>query len=120
MTGGVPLVSVVMPVYKPEPTYLRAAIESILNQTFSDLELILVEDPSPQSGEAIVQSFTDSRLRYVQNPERTSLPQQHNAGMHRARGAYICRFDADDISMPTRVERELAYLQEHPECDVVG
>ena len=119
-SGNAPLVSVVMPVYRPEPRYLRAAIQSILDQTFSDLELIIVEDPSEQSGRAIVESFDDARIRYILNPTRTSLVQQHNAGMHRVRGAFVCRFDADDISMPTRIERELQFLREHPECDVVG
>lgn len=109
-----------MPVYRPNHHYLSQAVGSILTQTIRDLELIIVEDPSESSGADVIASFADPRVTYIRNAQRTSLTQQHNAGMHRARGEFICRFDADDISEPARLERELAFLSDHPDCDVVG
>jgi glycosyltransferase involved in cell wall biosynthesis len=115
-----PLVSIVIPVFMPHPVYFREAIESVLAQTFNDFELIVVEDPSPSTGEAYLEGLNDARIRYILNPERTSLVRQHNRALSETRGRFICRFDADDICEPQRVERELAFLQSHPGVDVVG
>jgi glycosyltransferase involved in cell wall biosynthesis len=115
-----PLVSVVVPVFNPHPVYFRQAIESILSQSFSDFELIVVEDPSGSSGPALLSGIADARVHYVLNDERTSLPRQHNRGVALARGRFISRFDADDICEPNRLELEVAFLQTHPDIDVVG
>lgn len=115
-----PIVSIVVPVYQPHPIYFRQAIDSILGQSFTDFELIVVEDPSLSSGEALLEGITDARLNYIRNDERTSLPRQHNRGLAEARGQFISRFDADDICEPHRIERELAFLQSHPDINVVG
>lgn len=115
-----PSVSIVVPVFMPHPVYFRQAIESVLNQTFTDLELIVVEDPSASSGQTLLEGIADPRLKYLLNAERTSLPRQHNRALSEARGRFICRFDADDICEPQRVERQLAFLQSHPDIDVVG
>lgn len=115
-----PLVSVVVPVFQPDPVYFRQAIDSLLNQTFTDIEVIVVEDPSPRSGAQALAGIDDPRLRHIVNTERTSLPQQHNRALAETRGRFICRFDADDISEPNRIEQELAFLQSHPDIDVVG
>ena len=115
-----PSVSIVVPVFMPHAVFFRQAIESVLNQTFRDFELIVVEDPSPSSGRAMLEGINDPRLKYILNAERTSLPRQHNRGLAEARGRFICRFDADDVCEPYRVERELAFLEAHPDVDVVG
>lgn len=115
-----PLVSVVMPVFEPHPVFFRQAIDSVLAQSFTDFEVIIVEDPSPAQGRAMLAGVTDSRLTHILNTERTSLPRQHNRGLAEARGRFICRFDADDICEPHRLERELAFLEAHPDIDVVG
>lgn len=115
-----PLVSIVVPVFEPHPVYFREAIASLLAQSFSDIEVIVVEDPSQSSGQALLAGIADSRLRYILNGERTSLPRQHNRALAEAQGRFICRFDADDICEPNRVERELAFLHSHPDIDVVG
>jgi len=115
-----PLVSIVVPVFEPHPVYFRQAIDSLLTQSCPDLEVIVVEDPSPSSGQALLIGIADARLKYILNDERTSLPRQHNRALAETRGRFICRFDADDICEPTRVERELAFLQTHPDIDVVG
>jgi len=117
---GSPVVSIVVPVFEPHPVYFRQAIESVLDQSFSDLELIIVEDPSDSSGRDLLDGLNDPRMRHIVNPERTSLSRQHNRGLSEARGAFICRFDADDICAPDRVERELEFLRANPDVDVVG
>ena len=115
-----PAVSIVIPVYMPHAVFFRQAIESVLKQSFADLEVIVVEDPSPSSGLAMLAGVDDPRLKYILNGERTSLPRQHNRGLAEARGRFICRFDADDVCEPYRIERELAFLEAHPDVDVVG
>lgn len=115
-----PLVSVVVPVFDPDPVFFRQSIDSVLTQTFTDIEVIVVEDPSARSGAQALAGITDPRLRHIVNSARTSLPQQHNRALAEARGRFICRFDADDICEPNRVERELSFLQSHPDIDVVG
>ncbi|HUP45466.1 MAG TPA: glycosyltransferase [Thermoanaerobaculia bacterium] len=115
-----PLVSIVLPVYAPHPQYFREAVRSILDQTVPDLELIIVEDPSPSSGEEILSGLGDARVRHQVNPARTSLPEQHNRGLALAAGRFLCRFDADDISEPHRVERQLEFLRAHPDVNVVS
>lgn len=115
-----PRVSIVVPVFEPHPVFFRQAIASVLAQTFTDFELIIVEDPSSRSGRPLLAGLDDPRIRYIENETRTSLPRQHNRGLAEARGAFICRFDADDICEPDRVARELAFLETHPDVDVVG
>jgi glycosyltransferase involved in cell wall biosynthesis len=115
-----PVVSIVVPVFQPHPVYFRAAIESLLRQSFADLEIIVVEDPSPSSGLAILAGIDDARLVHIVNAERTSLPRQHNRGLAAARGTFLCRFDADDVSHPDRIARQLEFLRSTPDVDVVG
>lgn len=115
-----PLVSVVVPVFEPHPVFFRQAIDSVLAQSFTDFELIIVEDPSPSSGPALLTGIDDPRLMHLVNDARTGLPQQHNRALAAARGRFICRFDGDDLCEPTRLERELAFLEAHPEIAVVG
>ncbi len=115
-----PAVSIVIPVYMPHAVFFPQAIESVLQQSFADFEVIVVEDPSPSSGREMLAGMDDPRLKYILNGERTSLPRQHNRGLAEARGRFICRFDADDVCEPYRIERELAFLEAHPDIDVVG
>lgn len=68
-----PLVSVLMPVYNPHPIYFRQAVQSIINQTLDDWELVIVEDPSPRSTAEILAKFDDPRIRHFRNPQRTSF-----------------------------------------------
>jgi glycosyltransferase involved in cell wall biosynthesis len=114
------LVSVLMPVYKPDPGFLEEAIKSILEQDYKDLELVAVEDPSPANGRKVFESFNDPRIRYHLNEKRTSLREQLNLGLSLCRGTYIARMDADDISYPSRIGKQLRYLLEHPEINLVG
>jgi glycosyltransferase involved in cell wall biosynthesis len=115
-----PAVSVVMPVYRPDPAYFAAAIDSVLAQTFSDWEMIIVEDPSDRPGHAVVEERRDSRIRYLLNSQRTGLARQHNRAVAEARADLIARFDADDICEPSRLAEQVSFLERHPDIDVVA
>ncbi len=118
-TSTAPRITVVMPVYNAE-RYLRAAIDSILGQTFADFELLIVDDGSDDGSTAIVSSYTDERIRLIRNECNLGLIATLNKGLQAARGQYVARMDADDISLPTRLARQIAYLDRHREVGVVG
>lgn len=115
-----PLVSVMMPVLQPHPVYFRKAVESVLAQTLSNLELVIVEDPSPASGADILRGITDARVRHIVNPVRTSLVDQRNRALSEARADFVAMLDADDIAKPERLQKQLAWLQAHPDVAVLG
>ncbi len=114
------LISVLFPVYKPDLGMLDEAIRSVLRQEHENLELVIVEDPSEKPGREVVSSFRDPRIRYALNESRTSLREQLNTGIGLSYGEYIARMDADDISVPSRLWKQLEFLKEHPEISVVG
>ncbi len=115
-----PSVSVLMPVWNPHPDYFRQAVQSILNQTFSDWELVIVEDPSPHPAADILSLFDDPRIRHFVNPQRTSLVEQRNRTLHEARAELVACADADDICEPERLEKQVAFMKAHPEVTVLG
>ncbi len=114
-----PMVSVLMSVYNGQ-RYLREAVESILNQTFSDFEFIIVNDGSTDTSRAILQSYDDSRILLLDNHENIGLARSVNKGLAVAKGDYVARMDADDISMPRRFEKQVAFLKDQPEVGIVG
>lgn len=113
-----PLISVVMPVYNQEQ-YGSAAIESILNQTFQDFEFIIVNDGSTDGTNEILKTVSDPRVRILSLP-RSGFLKALEHGVRQARGKWVARMDSDDISAPDRLERELEFLEAHPECSFVG
>ncbi len=112
-------VSVVMPAYGNE-TYVGEAITSILNQTFMDFELIIVYDEITDTARALINSFNDMRIKLIENTQREGLATSLNQGIARANGEYIARHDSDDISSPGRLEKQVKYLDAHPEVAVLG
>lgn len=114
-----PFISVILPVYNAEH-FVMQAIESILNQTYSDFELILVNDGSIDKSKEIILSFHDSRIIYLENENNCGLIYSLNSGIHHSKGKYIARMDADDISVPDRFYKQVVYLESHPNCAVVG
>lgn len=114
-----PLVSVIMPVYNSE-AHLREAIESILNQSYQDFEFILINDGSIDKSEAIIQSYRDDRIVYVKNEYNLGISRTRNKALRLAKGFYIVMADSDDISLPTRIEIQLNFLQKNPEIDILG
>jgi glycosyltransferase involved in cell wall biosynthesis len=115
-----PLISVVIPVYNGE-RYLALALNSILQQTFTDFELIAIDDGSSDSTPQILQRYAsaDPRVVVVVGPRR-GLIQVLNQGIRMARGQFLARMDADDIALSRRFERQIQYLNDHPECVAVG
>ncbi|KAA5544220.1 glycosyltransferase [Adhaeribacter rhizoryzae] len=114
-----PLVSVLMPVYNAEK-YLAEAIESILNQTYPHFELLLLNDGSTDASAAIIGRYHDNRLRVMHSPENIGLIAQLNKGLALATGQYIARMDADDISLPNRLEKQVGFMEAHPEVGILG
>lgn len=119
MENAVPLVSVLMPVYNGQE-FLRPAIESILAQTFTDFEFIIINDGSTDGSEEIILSYTDPRIRYARNEQNIKLIATLNKGLKLCKGKYIARMDADDISFPERFSKQVAYMESHPECGLLG
>lgn len=115
-----PRVSVAMVVRNPHPRFFPLAVESILTQSFTDFELIIVEDPSARSAEDTLNRHPDPRIRYVRHSRRTSLVQQRNRALAEARGEFMAICDSDDIVVSNRLEKQLAFLQARPEIDVLG
>ncbi len=115
-----PKVSVLMPVYKTEESYLREAIESILNQTFSDFEFLILDDCPDDDREKIVKSYKDKRIKYTKNERNLGITPSRNKLIDMAKGEYLAIFDHDDISLPTRLEKEVKFLDENIEYGVVS
>jgi len=114
-----PKVTVLMPVYNGEK-YLREAIESILNQTFTDFEFLIVNDGSTDKSEEIINSYKDSRIRLVNNEMNKGVVFSLNKGLDLAKGKYVVRMDNDDISLPKRLETQVEFMKKHPEIGVAG
>lgn len=113
-------VSVLMPVYKTPKKFLREAIESILAQTFRDFEFLILDDCPADDREKIVKLYADKRIKYAKNPQNMGISASRNKLIDMAQGEYLAIFDHDDISLPTRLEKEVAYLDAHPKCGVVS
>ncbi|MFY7740918.1 MAG: glycosyltransferase family 2 protein [Flavobacterium sp.] len=116
-----PEISVVMPVYNAEK-YLNEAIDSVLNQTYSNFELIILNDKSTDSSKAIIESYLakDSRIVFIDKETNVGPANLRNQGFDLARGTYIALLDADDIAKPTRFEKQIAILKYNPEIGVCG
>ena len=115
-----PRVSVLLPVWNGE-AFLEQAMESILRQTLSSFELIVIDDGSTDRTSAIAEEFAsrDTRVRVLRRLHE-GFSGTLNAGIAAARGEYVARMDADDISLPERLQKQVAYLDAHPECVAIG
>ena len=114
-----PLVTVLMPV-RNGAAHLPASLASILGQTFGDFELLVLDDGSTDATPELLRAVADPRLRIVTNPQNLGLVPTLNRGLKLARGALIARQDHDDISLPTRLQRQMDFLRENPDCALVG
>jgi glycosyltransferase involved in cell wall biosynthesis len=113
-----PLVSVLMPAFNSE-LYIAESIESILNQTHSNIELIIFDDGSTDNTRAMIQQYQDLRIVKILSDENYGVVRARNDMIDRASGQYIALMDADDIADPTRIEKQLKSI-ERGECDVCG
>lgn len=114
-----PQISVIMPAYNAEQ-FIAEAIESVLCQTFTDYEFIIIDDGSTDSTARIITSYTDHRIRYVKNERNLGIVGALNCGLSLAEGQYIARIDADDISLPERFSLQIAFMEKHPKIGVCG
>lgn len=114
-----PLVSVIMPVYNGA-LYLKDAMDSVLNQTYLHFEFIIINDGSSDGSESIILSYSDLRIKYVKNKHNIGLIGSLNKGIGCAKGKYIARMDQDDISLPTRFERQVQFLEIHSDVVICG
>ena len=117
MNNG-PLITVLMPVYNCE-LYLKEAIDSVINQTFSDFEFLIINDGSTDGSEAIICSYHDKRIRLINQPNG-GVSHALNEGLKLAKGKYIARFDADDICYLTRLKEQLDFMESNNDCVMVG
>lgn len=108
-----------MPVHNGEK-YLREAIDSILNQTFHDYEFIIIDDGSMDNSVDIIQSFNDPRIRLFQNDVNKGVSSVRNLGLREACSEYIAWLDADDISLPVRLEKQVELLDSEPQTGLCG
>lgn len=115
------LVSVVMPVYN-EADYVEEAIKSIQKQTYSPIEIIIIEDGSTDESKKIVNYYekNDNRVRTIKNSENLGNYPSRNVGTRAAKGAFIAVMDGDDVALPSRIERQIHFLHRHPEHVMVG
>lgn len=120
MKHNTPKVSVIMPVYNTKEEYLREAIESILNQTFKDFELIIVNDGSTNNAEEVIKSYKDKRIRYYKNETNIGIPKTRNRLLSLATGQFIANMDSDDISLPERLKTQVDYLENNPNISIIG
>ena len=115
----IPAVSIVMPVYNAEP-YLAESIRSVLTQTWTDFELLIVDDCSTDRSPEVAASFHDPRIRYYRNECNLGVAASRNRGVRLARGEFVAQMDQDDIARPYRIARQVMYLRKHPEVSLCG
>jgi glycosyltransferase involved in cell wall biosynthesis len=115
----IPLVSVIMPVYNSEK-YLKEAIDSVLNQSYKHLELVIVNDASTDLTKNIIQSYSDSRIRYIENESNSGIVFSRNRGLSAAVGEYVATLDSDDIALENRIGEQVAFLNKNPDHGMCG
>jgi glycosyltransferase involved in cell wall biosynthesis len=115
----IPLVSVAMPVYNSEK-YLKQAIDSVLAQTCSDFELIIVNDGSSDRSKEIILSYADERILYLENEKNLGIVQARNRCVANSAGKYIAVLDNDDIALPFRLEAQVKFMEENTDYGICG
>lgn len=114
-----PKITVLLPVYNAAK-HIENAVKSILNQTFKDFELLIINDGSIDKSVEIIKTFKDKRIQLIHNPANLGLIKTLNKGIDLTKGKYIARMDADDIAMPNRLEKQVAFLENNSEYALVG
>src|SRR5579862_9611696 len=120
--------SVILPVYNSD-RFIRQSVQSILNQTFRDFELIIIDDGSKDKTEEILKSFKDKqslrdkslkRIKIIKNPKNLGVAKSLNIGLKESKGEYVARCDADDINIKDRFKKQVNFLDKHPDYVLVG
>lgn len=116
-----PKVSVLLAAYNTKEEYLRAAIDSVLAQTFPDFELLIVDDASPDRNvEAVVRSYTDPRVKYFLNEQNMGISKTRTKLMQLAHGEYLAVMDHDDLILPEKLARQVSYMDANPDIGICG
>ena len=113
------MISIIMPCYNASK-YVREAIDSVLAQTHTDFEFIIMDDCSTDDTWDIIQSYTDNRIKAYRKDENLKIVKTRNKGFTHATGEYIAIFDSDDVCHPDRFKRQLEHLLAHKKCVLVG
>jgi glycosyltransferase involved in cell wall biosynthesis len=108
-----------MPVYNGGQS-ITGSIDSVLSQTYTDLELVIVDDGSTDEASTLLAALSDPRVRVIRNRQNVGIPLSLNIGLEAARSRYIARLDADDRALPSRLERQVSTLDRHPEIGILG
>jgi len=119
MAGDKPLVSIGMPVCNCQAT-LRSALNSLLAQTYSNWELLLMDDGSSDESLKIAKQFSDPRIKICSDGKFRGLIKRLNQAIDLSCGEYFARMDGDDVAYPERLEKQVSYLEEHPDVDLLG
>jgi glycosyltransferase involved in cell wall biosynthesis len=116
---GSPRVTVFMPAYNRE-AYVARAVESVLAQSYRDFELLVIDDGSLDATASIVAGYDDPRIRLVCNETNLGIPRTRNLGTRLARGEYLAMLDTDDLASPSRLRRQVHFLDANPDVAAVG
>ena len=114
-----PKVTVLMPVYNGEK-YLKKSIESILDQTFTDFEFLIIDDGSTDESLELIKSYDDTRIKIIVHEQNKGLIKTLNEGIELAAGDYVARMDGDDVSLPERLEKQIAFMDNNQDVAVCG
>lgn len=118
MSKAIKNISVLLPVYNGEK-YIKSSVNSVLNQTFKDFELVIIDDGSEDNTSEIIKGFNDNRIKYFRT-KHNGTSAALNYGIKKCRYEWIARIDSDDLNIPERLEKQVNYLSIHPECDVLS
>lgn len=114
-----PLVTILLPAYNCQ-NYIQQTIDSILNQTYPNFELLIINDGSTDNTSKIINNYTDNRIKHIINEKNKGLIYTLNKGISIAKGKYIARIDADDICLPTRIEKQVNWLNNNNNTVIVA
>jgi glycosyltransferase EpsE len=114
------LVTVLMSMYNTPEEQLRQAIESILNQTYTNFEFLIIDDATKDNGVEIVKSYKDKRIRIEYNKSNLGLEKSLNRGLELAKSDYVIRMDTDDIAYPNRIQKQIEFSSDHPEYSIIS
>lgn len=113
------LVSIIIPVYNAEK-YIGKTLESVLNQTYSNFEVIIIDDCGTDNSMNVVRKYADERFKIIVNNRNSGIAYSRNLAIGISKGKYIAILDNDDIAMPIRLEKQVDFLEQHQDIDVVG
>ena len=114
-----PVLSIILPVFNREK-YIRDTLKSLIKQSFTDFELIIIDNASTDNTVSIISEFNDNRICLIKNTENMGIPYARNQGLKIAEGNFIAPFDSDDIALPDKFKKQIDFLQNNPDYGMIG